>query len=98
MAKLCIPISKLGERDAGDFSITTIQGNVVGAMPFVLGLAIFFLDPGMMMAFLIVRKIARMILRRPTREFAAAEHRILILMKMDWLIVRIPAPLLHIQI
>ena len=29
-----------------------IQGNVVGAMPFVLGLAIFFLDPGMMMAFL----------------------------------------------
>ncbi|MDF7801614.1 type II secretion system F family protein [Pontiellaceae bacterium B1224] len=29
-----------------------IQGNVVGAMPFVLGFAIFLLDPGMMTAFL----------------------------------------------
>lgn len=29
-----------------------IQGNVVGAMPFVLGLAIYFLDPGMMTMFL----------------------------------------------
>jgi tight adherence protein B len=28
-----------------------IQGNVVGAMPFVLGLAIYMLDPQMMMAF-----------------------------------------------
>lgn len=28
-----------------------IQGRVVGAMPFVLGLAIYFLDPGMMTAF-----------------------------------------------
>ena len=29
-----------------------IQGNVVGAMPLVLGLAIYLLDPGMMMTFL----------------------------------------------
>jgi tight adherence protein B len=29
-----------------------IQGNVVGAMPFVLGFAIYLLDPGMMTAFL----------------------------------------------
>ncbi|QBG48014.1 secretion system protein F [Verrucomicrobia bacterium S94] len=28
-----------------------IQGNVVGAMPFILGLAIYFLDPAMMTAF-----------------------------------------------